>query len=88
MRKKEYQITDFSEIEKIIESSLICRLGLCNNNIPYVVPLNFGYKEKVLYFHSAPEGKKIEYIRKNNNVCFEIEGPVKVPVTGPQNIQA
>ena len=78
MRKKEYQITDFSEIEKIIESSLICRLGLCNNNIPYVVPLNFGYKEKVLYFHSAPEGKKIEYIRKNNNVCFEIEGPVKI----------
>ncbi|UCH13086.1 MAG: pyridoxamine 5'-phosphate oxidase family protein [Bacteroidales bacterium] len=78
MRKKEYQITDFREIEKIIKSSLICRLGLCNDNVPYVVPLNFGYKDKVLYFHSAAEGKKIEYIRKNNNVCFEIEGPVQI----------
>ena len=64
MRKKEYQITDFREIENIIESGLICRLGLCNDNIPYVVPLNFGYKDKVLYFHSAPEGKKNRVYKK------------------------
>jgi uncharacterized protein len=26
-----------------------------------------------LYFHSAKEGKKIDIIRKNNQVCFEMD---------------
>ncbi len=43
------------------------------NDEPYVVPLNFGYRDGVLYFHSAGEGKKIEMLRKNNRVCFEID---------------
>lgn len=37
---------------------------------PYVVPLNFGYADGVLYFHSAIEGRKIDAIRKNPRVCF------------------
>jgi hypothetical protein len=37
------------------------------------VPVNFGYRDDAFYFHSATEGKKIDLIRKNNRVCFEIE---------------
>jgi nitroimidazol reductase NimA-like FMN-containing flavoprotein (pyridoxamine 5'-phosphate oxidase superfamily) len=40
---------------------------------PYLVPMNFGYKENCLYFHSAREGRKIEILKKNPKVCFEFE---------------
>ncbi len=42
-------------------------------NYPYIIPVNFVVKNKYLYFHSATEGKKIEILRKNSNVCFEMD---------------
>ena len=73
MRKKEKEIKDKRVIESIIKRSTVCRIGLSGDNVPYVVPLNFGYKDNTLYFHSAKEGRKIDMIRKNKNVCFEID---------------
>lgn len=73
LRRKEREITNYIILENIIEKATICRLGLCNNNIPYVVPMNYGYNDNCLYFHSAKEGRKIDYIRSNPNVCFEID---------------
>ena len=34
---------------------------------------DYGYKDNCLYFHSASEGKKIKILKKNNNICFEID---------------
>lgn len=73
MRKKEYQINDIAVIEDILSRALVCRLGLCEDNRPYVVPLCFGYKDNALYFHCSTEGKKLDIIRKNNKVCFEVD---------------
>lgn len=73
MRRKEKEITDPSEIEAVIRSADICHLGLCSNNKPYVIPMNFGYTNKKLYFHSASEGKKIDMIKENPNASFVIE---------------
>jgi len=73
MRKKEREIRDKSGIESIIKRATVCRIALSEDNVPYVVPLNFGYKDNFLYFHSAKEGTKIDMIRKNNTVCFEID---------------
>lgn len=73
MRKKEKEIKDENTIESIIKRAGVCRIGLSENNVPYIVPLNFGYKDNCLYFHSAREGKKIDMIRSNNDVCFEID---------------
>ncbi len=78
MRRKKQEITDRLRIEKIIQSAEICRLGLSLENKPYMFPLNFGYKENTLYVHSAIEGKKIDIIKHNNNVCFEIEANTKI----------
>jgi nitroimidazol reductase NimA-like FMN-containing flavoprotein (pyridoxamine 5'-phosphate oxidase superfamily) len=39
---------------------------------PYIVPVNFGYQDQSLYIHSAREGRKIEMLRRDNRVCFEI----------------
>ncbi len=73
MRRKDKQINDIAAIEDILSRATVCRLGLCENNQPYVVPLCFGYEENALYFHCAMEGKKLEILRKNENVCFEVD---------------
>ena len=73
MRRKDKEITDRAEIEQIIARAQVCRLGLIDQQQPYIVPLNFGYQDNCLYFHSAPEGKKIALLRKNQRVCFEID---------------
>lgn len=73
MRRKDKEIKDENTIESIIKRATVCRIGLSENNVPYIVPLIFGYKDNCLYFHSAREGKKIDMIGSNNGVCFEID---------------
>jgi len=73
MRRKDKEITDKNIIREIMAHSAICRIGITNGEIPYIVPLNYGYSGNALYFHSAPAGKKIELLKINNRVCFEIE---------------
>ncbi len=73
MRKKNKEIKDEKSIREIISNSLICRLGIFDDDYPYIVPMNYGYHNNALYFHCAGEGKKIELLRRNNKVCFEIE---------------
>ncbi len=42
-----------------------------SDGMPYIVPLNFGYENRSLYFHSAREGRKIDILRTNSRVCIE-----------------
>ena len=78
MRRKEKEITDIKEIESIIQQSQVCRLALADEGLPYIVPLCFGYKNKILYFHSAKEGQKIDILRRNRQVCFEFDIDARV----------
>jgi nitroimidazol reductase NimA-like FMN-containing flavoprotein (pyridoxamine 5'-phosphate oxidase superfamily) len=78
MRRKEKEITEKSEIEAVIHNSIVCRVGLADGNIPYIVPLCFGYRDNSIYVHGSLEGKKINILRKNNNVCFEFDTDVEV----------
>jgi len=78
MQRKDKELTDIKEIEKIINKADRCRIGLVDNDEPYVVPVCFGYERNTLYFHGALEGRKVELIRKNNKVCFEIDTDVEV----------
>ena len=67
------KITDIDEIEGIIKKALICRLGLVDNDEPYVIPVCFGYERGALYFHGSLKGRKVELIKKNNKICFEMD---------------
>jgi len=73
MRRKEKEITDIARIEAILKKADICRLAFSDEDRPYLVPMCFGYENRTLYFHSAAEGRKLDIIRKNPNVCFEVE---------------
>lgn len=73
MRRKEKEIADGTRISAIIEKATVCRLGMLNGDKPYIIPLNFGYRDNVLYFHGALKGQKIDLLKKNPNVCFEFD---------------
>ncbi|MBN2733262.1 MAG: pyridoxamine 5'-phosphate oxidase family protein [Methanomicrobiaceae archaeon] len=67
------KITDPKEIEEILSESQYLRLGLCDDNKPYIVPMTFGYDNGVIYLHGSKTGRKMDIIRKNNKVCFEAD---------------
>ena len=73
MRRQEREIRDEAEIQEILEKGLVCRLGLYDGQYPYVVPLNYGYRNGCMYFHCAREGKKTDILKKNGRVCIEVD---------------
>ena len=77
MTKRERQITDPEQIRQILDKSKYLHLGLSVHDEPYVVPMNYGYiledGKLVLYLHSAVKGKKLDMIRENPKVFFEME---------------
>jgi nitroimidazol reductase NimA-like FMN-containing flavoprotein (pyridoxamine 5'-phosphate oxidase superfamily) len=73
VRRHEQRISDREALEGILSKANVLRIGLCDNNVPYVVPVSFGYEENCIYIHSSPVGKKIDMIRRNNIVCFQTE---------------
>lgn len=78
MRRFEYEIQDMEEIEEIIRSAKVCRLAMSVADQPYIVPLSFGYEPGFLYFHSAGEGKKLDMLEENRNVCFEFDVDIEI----------
>jgi nitroimidazol reductase NimA-like FMN-containing flavoprotein (pyridoxamine 5'-phosphate oxidase superfamily) len=73
MRQKDKEIKDRAAIDGIIRRCRVCHLAMCDEGQPYVVPLNFGYDGRFLYFHAALEGRKIDIIKRNNRVGFEFD---------------
>ncbi|SOC03908.1 pyridoxamine 5'-phosphate oxidase family protein [Pseudobutyrivibrio ruminis] len=83
MRRRDREITDVNHIESILNESKYLHLGLADEGIPYVVPMNYGVTKDeadghyVIYLHGAHEGKKLDIIRKNPNCCFSLERNVE-----------
>ena len=78
MRRKDKQIKEPNELESIIRGAIVCRIAFSLKDVPYIVPVNYGYQDNCLFFHSAFEGRKIDILRQNNRVCFEMEVDVEV----------
>ena len=76
MRKKDREIKDAKELKEILQKADVCRIAFAVDGTPYIVTMNFGYSWKdnlILYFHCAKEGKKLELMKRNNMVCFEMD---------------
>ena len=75
--KREREVTDINEIKEILDKSLIVHVGMVDDGEPYVVPMNYGYTledgELCIYLHGATVGRKLDIIRKNPKVFFEME---------------
>lgn len=60
------------QINNILTSQLIGRLACSDGKYPYIVPVTFSYDGNYIYAQSI-EGKKLDVLRKNPNVCFEVD---------------
>ncbi len=68
---KSREITSLAALEEIIVRCSYCTMAMVDkHNHPYVLPMNFGYANGVVYLHSAPEGKKVDILHNNNHVCL------------------
>ena len=79
MRRDDRAVTKLSEIRAILESCQVCRLAMQDEVGLYIVPMNFGFALEgdghlTLYFHSAPEGRKIAALAAAPQVAFELDG--------------
>lgn len=72
MRLKLRKCNDEAAIQQFLERAETGFLGLSADDVPYVVPLNFVWREKILYFHGASEGRKADYMRANARGCFTV----------------
>lgn len=77
MTRREREVTDTGEILRILDEGKVLHLGLCDGDMPYVLPMNYGYTyidgKYTFYIHGAVKGYKYELIRKNPNVALSIE---------------
>jgi nitroimidazol reductase NimA-like FMN-containing flavoprotein (pyridoxamine 5'-phosphate oxidase superfamily) len=78
MRRADKEITDRNIIDSVLRKSLVCRIAMYDGEMPYVVPLSFGYDGKNIYLHSAKDGRKIDILKRNPNLCFEFETECEV----------
>lgn len=88
MRRKDREITDLAAIEAILKRARVLHLGLADGNMPYVVPMHYGYTLRdgalTFYLHSAQEGRKLDVIRANPNAFVEIDADEAL-ISGGEN---
>lgn len=77
MRRSDREVVDLDEILEIIKKCDVCCLAFFDKDFPYIVPMNFGVildeGHISLLFHGANAGKKLDLIKKNNKVAFEMD---------------
>ena len=82
MRRSEREITQRDKLLELLDKCRVMHLGLTDGSAPYVVPLHFGWEEKegeiTLYFHSAPEGRKMDCVRRNPSCFIAVTGDTRV----------
>ena len=71
------------EIHVLLQNAEIGRLGLYGKEHPYIVPVNFSFVNGNIYFHGSFEGKKLDLIKMNNRVCFEVDTGLAIPPEKP-----
>lgn len=63
-----------AEIERFLYCARVGRLGVVlDDGTPYVVPVGFGYSDGKVFFHTCSKGLKMDALRQNANVCFEVD---------------
>jgi nitroimidazol reductase NimA-like FMN-containing flavoprotein (pyridoxamine 5'-phosphate oxidase superfamily) len=78
MRRAEKEIVDKSVIDKILTEAEIIRLAMVDEGNPYLVAMNYAYADGFIYMHSAKEGRKIDILKQNNKVAFQVDTGVEL----------
>lgn len=71
-RMKTHQLTN-GEMEHLLLNCLTGTLATVNpDGTPYNVPVHYVFCHNVIYIHGLPAGQKIENVKRNPNVCFNV----------------
>jgi nitroimidazol reductase NimA-like FMN-containing flavoprotein (pyridoxamine 5'-phosphate oxidase superfamily) len=62
-----------NEIDQFLTCARVGRVGMVLEEGPYVGPVGFVYVDGKVFFHTCCKGLKMECLRKNANVCFEVD---------------
>jgi nitroimidazol reductase NimA-like FMN-containing flavoprotein (pyridoxamine 5'-phosphate oxidase superfamily) len=74
MRRSERQIKKPAVIAELLTRTEVGRLGtIGKDGFPHIKPINYVFDQDKIFFHSALEGEKMDEIRANAHVCFEID---------------
>jgi hypothetical protein len=66
-----HAITEKKELVDVIQRCQWCHLAMTDpDGNPYVLPMNFGFQEDVIYLHGAQNGKKIDILEQHPGVCI------------------
>ncbi len=58
---------------EVLEKGIWMELAMSGKDgWPYVVPLNYGFGKDFIIVHGAREGKKIDLLRENDKVAFNV----------------
>ena len=77
MRRRQCEVTDPQEINRILSSATIGRMATTGTDgYPYITPVNFVYMNGRIYFHCAHKGEKMDNIARDDRVCFEVDIPL------------
>ena len=68
------QIKSTRKIQEFLNQEHVGRISsIDDNGYPQIIPMNFVYIDNCIYMHSHTKGEKIENIRRNNKVGFEVD---------------
>jgi uncharacterized protein len=71
---KKFEIQSKHKMIEFLNGQPVGRIAsLDSNGYPQVIPMNFVHHDGVIYMHSHPFGEKLENIRRNPNVGFEVD---------------
>lgn len=73
MSKKDRIVTDENIKIEALKSMDIIRLGLVDNGLSYIVPVNFAYYDNAIYFHTGLNGRKIPLLKNAGKISFQAD---------------
>jgi hypothetical protein len=74
MRRQELEINSKKKMREVIAGQECMTIAMCKGKEPYLVTVTYSYdaRDQCFYFHCAPDGKKIDYLKANPIVWGQV----------------
>ena len=77
MKRKQCEITQRAEIDAILNRCTVGRMATSGaDGYPYITPVNYVYHKGSIYFHCSRVGEKLDNLKRDPRVCFEVDIPL------------
>lgn len=70
IRRKEKEVTDRSEMVRVLEAARYVTIAMCDEDGPYLATLTHGFdaERNAIYFHCAQDGRKVDALKRDGRV--------------------